>query len=179
MPHMPAPVIGKLCPWISMLFESLNESHASKLLAFELENRKHFESFIEPRSESFYSLSGVQKHIVDLQNLSGESFVLLENGVVLARANIKNIQSKGNAEIGYRVGKSATGKGIGTACVKHIVSIAKELGLNCLSAFVINNNPASEKVLLNNGFHLDLCIPNGFKHLGKSFHGFKYLRAVA
>lgn len=162
-----------------MLFESLNESHAHKLLVFELESREHFESFIASRNDSFYSLTGVLDHIAELQHLSGKSFVVLEGGVIAARANIRNIQSNGYGEIGYRVGKSAVGKGIGTACVKHLISVAKELDLNTLSAFVINNNPASEKVLLNNGFHLDLCIPNGFEHQGKSFHGFEYIRAVA
>jgi ribosomal-protein-alanine N-acetyltransferase len=162
-----------------MIFETLKESHAPKLLAFELESREHFESLIAPRDISFYSLLGVQKHIKELQHISGKYFVLIKNDAIIARANIKNIQSNGNAEIGYRVGKHEAGKGIGTTCVKFLVSVAKELGLNFLSAFVICNNPASEKVLLNNGFHLDLCLPNGFEHNGKSFHGFKYLRAVA
>lgn len=162
-----------------MIFEYLNESHARKLLAFELENREHFESFIAPRDISFYSHPGVKKHIAELQHLSAKSFILFKNSVIIARANIKNIQLNGNAEIGYRVSKCATGQGIGTICVKYLVSISRELDLKFLSAYVINNNPASKKVLLNNGFYLDLCIPNGFEHQGKSFHGFKYLRAVA
>ncbi len=162
-----------------MRFELLNESHAHKLLAFELESRKHFESFIASRDDSFYSLTGVLNHIAELKHLSGKSFVVLKGGVIVARANVRNIQSNGNAEIGYRVGKHSVGKGIGTVCVKYLISAAKELDLKTISAFVINNNPASEKVLLNSGFHLDLCIPNGFEHQGKSFHGFKYLRAVA
>lgn len=168
-----------LCAWRTMLFESLNESHTRKLLAFELESKEHFESFIAPRSSCFYSLIGVQKHIAKLQHHSGKSFVLLENGIIVARANIKSIQPNGNAEIGYRVSKYAAGKGIGTICVKHLVSVARDHNIKFLYAFVINNNPASEQVLLNNGFHLNLCIPNGFEHHGKSLHGFKYLRAVA
>lgn len=161
-----------------MHFESLNESHARKLLAFELENREHFESFIAPRDISFFSPMGVQQHIREVQSNSGKFFVLLKNDAIIARANIKCIQFNGQAEIGYRVGKHETGKGIGTICVKYLIDVAKEQGLDFLTAVVMDNNVASEKVLLNNGFQLDLCIPNGFLHQGKSMHGFKYLRPV-
>ncbi len=166
-----------------MLFESLNKSHAYQILAFELENREFFESVIAPREEIFYSLAGVLEHIENLLTLNSQSFiypyVLVQNGSIIARANIKEMQSGGVAEIGYRVGKTHAGKGVGSLCVAHLVNTGINLGLKQLSAFVINNNPASEKVLLKNGFRLNLCIPNGFVHQGRLFHGFNYRRELA
>ncbi|WP_284218622.1 GNAT family N-acetyltransferase [Agaribacter marinus] len=166
-----------------MLFESLNETHTDKLLAFELENREYFESFIASREETFYSLTGVSNHIQELQDLQQKSeamsFVLMQEGCVIARANIKNIQLNGSAEIGYRVGIGASNRGIGSLCVNHLVCISENLNLKHLSAFVIDNNPASKKVLLKNGFHLDLCIPNSFEHQGQFYHGFEYLHILS
>lgn len=166
-----------------MFFESLNKSHADQLLAFELENREFFESVIAPREEVFYSPAYVLAHIENLLNLNRQSlnypYVLVQNGSIIARANIKEMQSGGVAEIGYRVGKIHAGKGIGSLCVAHLVNTGINLGLKQLSAFVINNNPASEKVLLKNGFRLDLCLPNRFVHQGRLCHGFNYRRELA
>jgi len=166
-----------------MLFESLNKSHADQLLAFEMENRAFFESVIAPREEVFYSPTGALEHIENLLHLNSQSlaypYVLVQNGSIIARANIKEMQSDDVAEIGYRVGKTHVGKGVGSLCVAHLVNAGINLGLKQLSAFVINNNPASEKVLLKNGFRLNLYIPNGFVHLGRLCHGFNYRRELA
>lgn len=166
-----------------MLFESLNKSHADQLLTFELENRAFFESVIAPREDGFYSVAGVLNHIDHLLTLHRRSltypYVLVQHGIIIARANIKELQSDGIAEIGYRVGKTVAGKGVGSLCVAHLVNTGKMLGLKQLCAFVMNNNPASEKVWLKNGFMLTLCVPNGFIHQGKLCHGFKYHRDLA
>ncbi len=166
-----------------MHFESLDITHTEQLLAFELENRAYFESVIASRGTDFYSMLGVSQHIKSLLKLKRQSlaysFVLVNNGFIIARANIKDIHRDGIAEIGYRVGESAAGRGVGSLCVAHLVNTAINLKLKQLCAFVINNNPASEKVLFNNGFQLDLCIPNGFVHQGRPCHGFQYIRALA
>jgi ribosomal-protein-alanine N-acetyltransferase len=165
-----------------MFFESLTQSHSRKLLEFELENREFFESSIAPRTTGFYTGIGISKHIDDLLLLKDQSlaypYVLVNDESIIARANIKEIKKNGVGEIGYRVCKQFTGKGIGSLCVSYLVSISINLDLKQLMAFVINNNKPSEKVLLNNNFRLNLCIPNGFFHQGKSHHGFKYVRVL-
>ena len=70
------------------------------------------------------------------------SYVLVQNNCIIARANIKEVHPNGTAEIGYRVGRNVTGKGIGSLCVTHLVNTGINLVLNQLSAVVLNNNPA-------------------------------------
>jgi len=71
--------------------------------------------------------------------------VLVQNNCIIARANIKKVHPNGTAEIGYRVGRNVTGKGIGSRCVTHLVNTGINLVLNQLSAVVLNNNPASSQ----------------------------------
>lgn len=166
----------------NMHFEKLNEAHANSLLAFELENRDFFEDLISPRDTNFFSESGISEHINDLLDEDYQhkacSFVLTENKSIIARANIKNIKADGSAEIGYRVAKVASGKGVGSFCVQHLVSFCQSLKLEKINALVMNNNPASERVLLKNKFELFLCLPNEYIHKGLPMHGLKYVRTL-
>ncbi|MEM0909722.1 MAG: GNAT family protein [Pseudomonadota bacterium] len=158
-----------------MHFELLNDSHALMLLDFEVQNRRYFDDLIVPRDASFYSHAGVQDHISSLRNQqNGASYVLIKDLTIIARANIKNIHHKEIGEIGYRVDQHSTGNGIGTLCVEYLIQQAKSLGLRQLVAHVMDNNPASENVLLTNGFKLTLCLPNAFEHQGRCLHGYKY-----
>lgn len=160
-----------------MHFELLHESHTHRLLHFENQNRAYFERFISPRETSFYSESGVICHINALTNSeSATAFLLIEGERIVARANIKNLIHNEHAEIGYRVGQNDTGKGVASACVQFLIKQAVQFNLKYLSAYVMDNNRASEKVLIRNGFHLALCLPNKFTHQGKCLHGYKYLR---
>lgn len=166
-----------------MKFEALNKSHAKQLLKFELENQAFFETVIAARGADFYTHTGISQHIdsMTIQHSNGIAFpfVLLENESIIARANIKNIQPGGIGEIGYRVSRNETGRGVGSVCVKHLICAAKTSHLAQLLAVVINNNPASEKVLMKNGFQLNVCLPNRFIHQGSLYHGFEYIRDLA
>ena len=174
-------------------FEPLQQAHVKPLLAFEVANRRYFESLIAARDEQFFGLAGVSEHIAQQLSLVEEqkaaAFVLFEGKHIIARANIKNIQTDGSqangsqtngaqtngyGEIGYRVAESAAGKGIATICASHLVSTAKHMGLKQLSGFVIANNPASERVLLKNGFCLKAHLPNEFEHKGELLDGYEY-----
>lgn len=147
-----------------MEFEALTKNHAIKLLNFELENKEWFESFIEARDRDFYSHAGVTKHIDSLTNQInfGTAFcgVLIKNNTIVARANLKNI-SNNTAYVGYRVGKSFTSQGIASYCLSHLIEIAQnKLNLNQLKAQVLDNNPASMRVLRKFGFQVISTTPN-------------------
>ncbi|MEM8736786.1 MAG: GNAT family N-acetyltransferase [Planctomycetota bacterium] len=139
-------------------FYVLDESHVESLLEFETRNREWFESLIAPRDASFYDQAGIQQHIhalVEGMSLGhSASWVALESGELVARANLKNVcQKTRTAEVGYRVGKSSTGKGVGSACVAQLIRYASaETGIAELFGYVLGNNPASRRILEKHGF---------------------------
>ncbi|MGB0860440.1 MAG: GNAT family N-acetyltransferase [Pseudoalteromonas spongiae] len=153
-----------------MKFETLNSSHSKQLLDFELENKAWFESFIAPRDADFYSNVGVSKHVAVLEatmrSKSGYSAVLIQNNAIVARANLKDITDD-TAYIGYRVAKNMTSQGIASLCVAQLIKVAaQQFSLTTLRAQVLNNNPASERVLHKFAFqaastHPDFLCLNG------------------
>ncbi len=167
---------------IPMIFEHLNASHSNRLLEFEKINQLFFESFIAPREAGFYTSIGIAQHIAHLKHLKqqklGFSFVLIEGNSIIARANIKNITSNGDAEIGYRVALASSQRGVASACVEHLIHYSTEAKLKHLCAYVMDNNPASEKVLNKNGFILQQCLPKAFTHKGRVLNGFKYTKSL-
>lgn len=147
-----------------MEFEALSKNHVNKLLDFELKNKKWFESYIEPRSDDFYSHKGVIKHIDFLINQinSGNAFcgILLKHNVIVARANLKNISDQ-SAYVGYRVSKDFTSQGVASYCLERLIDIGNsKLNLKQLNAQVLNNNPASMHILHKFGFEAIGTIPN-------------------
>jgi len=143
---------------VSMQLELLSEHHLKKLFDFELENRSWFESLIDPRDKDFYSLQGVEQHInaeLDKVN-SGSAFcgLLLKDNEIVARANLRNINSN-KASVGYRVSKRFISQGYASFCLASLVEIAKrEFRVKSLEAKVLENNPASKRVLLKQGFEI-------------------------
>jgi ribosomal-protein-alanine N-acetyltransferase len=141
---------------VHMVFEKLAKYHASQLLDFELENKQWFETLIEPRAKSFYSIKGVIEHIDLLINQmdegTGYSGVLLQNNIIVARANIKDV-SNNEAFVGYRVAEAFTSKGAASFCLSQLKNIAQnKFNITQLKALVLENNPASMRVLKKFGF---------------------------
>jgi ribosomal-protein-alanine N-acetyltransferase len=151
-----------------MHFESVAEKHVLSLLEFERSNKAYFESSIAPREAAFYSLDGVGYHISELLYLQQQKrawgFVLVDeqrNNQIVARANIKN-RAGDKAEIGYRVAEKDCG-----------IEEAKSMGIKLLTAEVMDNNAASERVLIKNGFSPKLCFRRKYRHQG-AFHNSIY-----
>ena len=163
-----------------MHFESLHQTHAEALLLFEKQNRAFFERVITARDDAFYSMDGVRQHINLLTRANdADAYLLIDGSEIIARANLKQIQANHDAEIGYRVSQSVAGKGVGSRCVDFVIRQARKRQLTQLYAYVMANNPASEKVLVNNGFEITLCLPDEFVHQGRTLNGFKYQRQLA
>ena len=155
-----------------MHFESVAEKHVLSLLEFERINKRYFEMSIAPREAAFYSIDGVGNHVSELRYLKQQGrawgYVLVDkqrNNQVVARANIKNRQGN-RAEIGYRVAEKESGKGIASRCVLFLIDEAKNMGITTLCAEVMDNNPASEKVLIKSGFNPTLCFYRKYQHQG-------------
>lgn len=141
-----------------MNFELLDENHIDLLLKFEAENRIWFESLIAPRGSEFYSQEAVQLHIKEYLSLHEKRellpFVVVESKQIIARANLKNIcaQSR-SAEVGYRVAERYKGSGVGTYCLAELIRVSElRYGQLNLRAKVLENNPASRRILEKHGF---------------------------
>ncbi|HZX28138.1 MAG TPA: GNAT family N-acetyltransferase [Telluria sp.] len=143
----------------TILLRDLAPGDTAALLDFENRNRGWFESTIEPRSPGFYSAAGVAHHIHEYllgqqAGLQHPCLIVDADDVILGRANLKDIDRQaGQAEVGYRIGKDAVGRGCASAAVAHLVTLARaRWGLRVLVAFVADGNPASARVLEKNGF---------------------------
>lgn len=140
----------------------LKSTDAQALLAFETRNREWFESHIEARDPSFYTWQGVAEHIEGY--LSGfalgtwHPFVIEDSSErIVGRANLKGIDpSTRSAEVGYRIGRDACGKGLATQALKHLIEEAQgRWQLTQLVAYVFKDNVGSRKVLGRCGFVLE------------------------
>jgi ribosomal-protein-alanine N-acetyltransferase len=140
----------------------LERTDSEALLAFETQNREWFESQIDPRPASFYSLQGVAEHIESylsgLANGTWHPFVVEDSsGRIVGRANLKDINlSEGSAEVGYRIGQRYCGQGMATLALRHLIQEARgRWGLGRLVAYVYEGNAGSRKVLGRCGFVIE------------------------
>ena len=130
------------------------------LLAFELENRVFFESYINARLASYYSEQGVTEAIgnalADAAHDRGYQYLLRdESGTLVARVNLSAVKRAHFhfASLGYRVAQSAAGKGYASEAVRQIVELAfGVLSLSRLEADARAENVGSVRVLTRNGF---------------------------
>lgn len=137
----------------------LKSTDTEALLAFEIHNREWFESHIDARAPSFYSLQGVADHIEcylsDFAIGAWHPFVIEDSSEkIVGRANLKSINSpKCSAEVGYRIDQRACGQGLATLAVRHLIQEAQvRWELTQLVAYVYKENVGSRKVLDRCGF---------------------------
>ncbi len=139
-----------------MELELLEEKHFPSLFEFEQSNREWFEQYVPPRPPSydcFASFRDVTNHLID-EHDEGTAFfyVVVENGEVIARANMINITDD-ECEIGYRVSHPWSGKGVASFALSELIKVAsEELELKLLTAKAATNNPASMRVLEKSDF---------------------------
>lgn len=146
----------------SFSVRELKMTDAQALLDFEVRNREWFESHIDARSPSFYSLQGVTDHIVsylsDFAIGNWHPFVIEDSSQrIVGRANLKSIDaSTESAQVGYRIDQRACGKGLATLALRHLIQEARmRWGLAQLVAYAFRENAGSRKVLARCGFKLE------------------------
>ena len=165
-----------------MRFERLNVHHSESLLAFETENDQFFSRVIAPRDRQFLTSAGIKAHIsqcvAEHRERRSVFYVLVDENRIVARANMRNITAQRDAEIGYRVAEREIGRGIATRCVNHLVDKGRQKGLSTLVAYVMDNNPASERVLVKSGFIRRKCLPHYYQHQQQALDGFMYMREI-
>ena len=140
----------------------LKRTDTAALLAFEVDNRDWFESHIDARDPSFYSLQGVAEHIdgylADFATGVWHPFVIEDSsGKIVGRANLKNIHSpQHTAEVGYRIAQRVCGQGLATLALRHLIQQAQSRwNVTQLVAYAFKENLGSMKVLSRCGFLLE------------------------
>ncbi|MEU1934229.1 GNAT family N-acetyltransferase [Streptomyces coeruleorubidus] len=137
--------------------ERLRADHADALLAFERENRGYFARSIPDRGDAYFTAAGfAERHRALLAEQHARvchfHVVLDEEGNLVGRVNLIDV-TDGCAELGYRVGERAAGRGVATAAVAQVCRLAAtDYGLTSLTAVTTLDNPASMTVLARSGF---------------------------
>jgi len=135
--------------------ERLRADHADALLAFERANRAYFARSIPDRGDAYFEeFTARHKALLAEQDAGLRHFHVLvdEQGALVGRFNLVDV-ADGSAELGYRVGELAAGRGVATAAVRDICRLAgTAYGLVSLTAMATLDNPASHTVLERNGF---------------------------
>ncbi|MFJ7341551.1 GNAT family N-acetyltransferase [Streptomyces sp. NPDC101110] len=137
--------------------EPLRAEHAEALLAFERENRAYFARTVPDRGDAFFTAAGFAARLqalLDEQHARVCRFhvVLAEDGELIGRVNLMDL-ADGSAELGYRVGRRAAGRGVATAAVAQVCRLAvADYGLTSLTAVTTLDNTASMRVLTRSGF---------------------------
>ncbi|MCN9242672.1 GNAT family N-acetyltransferase [Streptomyces sp. RY43-2] len=135
--------------------ERLRADHGPALLVFERENREYFARSVPDRGDAYFAefASMLRARLAEQEaGLCHFHVVLDDQGELIGRVNLVDVVA-GRAELGYRIGEHATGRGVATAMVGEVCRVAAtEYGLRELTAMAALDNPASTAVLLHNAF---------------------------
>ncbi|MFE7562167.1 GNAT family N-acetyltransferase [Kitasatospora sp. NPDC057500] len=137
--------------------ERLADGHAAAVLAFERENREWFARSVPDRGDAYFTAAGFAgRHRALLTEQADGAchfhVVLDGGGRIVGRVNLVDAVD-GSAELGYRVGESAAGRGVARAAVRMVCELASgSYGLTALTAVTTLDNAASRAVLARAGF---------------------------
>ncbi|MBC3886205.1 GNAT family N-acetyltransferase [Undibacterium griseum] len=127
---------------------------STALLAFELENRGHFEQWIASRGAAFYTPENVRESLRQAQwqaQAQQELHYLAWNGdEIVGRITLRGIEKKDyfRATLGYRFSARHGGQGYATEAVNAVVQHAfATLGLWRIEAMVIADNHSSLAIM--------------------------------
>lgn len=134
--------------------QRLRKSDAENLMAFERDNRLFFEQMVPSRGDDYYEWDKFLKRhqaLLDEQQSGHSRFYLIKDkdANIVGRMNVTDIE-KNAAEVGFRMGESYVGKGLGKKALTLLLS--QDPDIKRYYAKTTTVNKASQKVLENNGF---------------------------
>lgn len=129
---------------------------AKALFEFETENKDFFESMVPKRPEAYYHYSSFREILEELleEQLTGSSYFYLirdDDNQLVGRINLIDIESR-TGQLGYRIGKKFTGRGIATTAVGLLLKELDKVGASEVAAKTTSDNIPSQLVLERNGF---------------------------
>jgi ribosomal-protein-alanine N-acetyltransferase len=136
------------------VLERLRLDHAPALLAFERENRAYFAATIPDRGDDYFvHFADRHQALLTEQDAGTCHFhLVIDGGEVLGRVNLVDVADS-SAELGFRIASKAASRGLATAAVREVMTMAATTyGLTTLRAAAAVNNIGSQKVLTRTGF---------------------------
>lgn len=136
--------------------ERLRGDHRDGLLAFERENREYFARSVPDRGDAYFAEFDARHGALLAEQDEGDCHFHLvideADGRLAGRVNLVDVRD-GAAELGYRIGERAAGRGMAKAAVAEVCRLAaSEYGLRVLTAVTTLDNAASAAVLSRSGF---------------------------
>ena len=135
--------------------ERLRLDHGPALLAFEQENRAYFAASIPDRGDEYFrDFDARHRSLLAEQEAGVCHFHLLVDGdgSIVGRINLIDVVG-GAADLGYRIAERVAGRGLATAAVHELITIAaSDYGLTALHASATLENVGSQTVLKRTGF---------------------------
>lgn len=136
--------------------ERLRADHGDTLLAFERENRAYFARSVPDRGDAYFAeFAARHRALLAEQDAGTIHFHLVVDdalGELVGRVNLVDV-ADGSADLGYRIGERAAGRGVATAAVEEVCRLAvTAYGLSTLTAATTLDNAASAAVLRRTGF---------------------------
>lgn len=135
--------------------ERLRADHGDDLLAFERENRAYFARSVPDRGDAYFAdFADRHRALLAEQDTGAIHFHLVMDtaGELIGRVNLVDV-ADGAADLGYRIGERAAGRGAATGAVREVCRLAAtDYGLSVLTASAALDNPASAAVLERTGF---------------------------
>ncbi|WP_406252443.1 GNAT family N-acetyltransferase [Streptomyces atratus] len=156
--------------------QRLRPDHAPVLFTFEQENRAFFAASVPDRGDAYFTDFDARLAALLAEQAAGlcHFHVLVDtDGEVLGRFNLVDV-ADGAAELGFRMAEKAARRGLATATVLHLCTLAAtEYGLTTLRAAAALDNTASRTVLTRTGF-----VPTGEEILLSDRPGLGYVRST-
>ncbi len=135
--------------------QRLRIDHEPAVLELERANRTYFAETISDRGDDFFATFADHFRAMLTEQEHGLGFfhVLVDGGgTVVGRFNLYRVVN-GTAEVGYRIARSVSGRGVASSALKDLCRLAADdYGLRTLTAATSNANVASQRVLANAGF---------------------------
>jgi [ribosomal protein S5]-alanine N-acetyltransferase len=132
---------------------------ASELAQLLQRNRDFLAPWEPARGSDYFTEAGQRIAIQDALFEHGQGrnlpLVIVDEAGILGRITLNGIVRGAfqSCSVGYWVSQTAGGRGVATAALKQVISIAfGELGLHRIQAETLPDNVASQKVLERNGF---------------------------
>jgi RimJ/RimL family protein N-acetyltransferase len=135
--------------------ERLRTDHAPALLKFERENRTYFARSIPDRGDDYFTHFADRHQALLREQSDGVCHfhvITTDDGEILGRVNLVDVVD-GSAELGFRIAEKATGRGLATASVREVLTLAATTyALTTVRAAAATTNIGSRTVLTRTGF---------------------------
>lgn len=152
--------------------EKIALHHAEALYYFEVTNRSFFETMVPSRGDAYYEwtifLKRLDSLLLEQERKEAYFYIIVdEGGSIVGRMNLVLDSAANTAELGFRIGRNFTGKGLAKQAVQLLLKEQHIAELERITAKTTSNHMASQKVLERSGFTYIRTDPDAFYFQGE------------